>query len=311
MIMVTTSCTLNSTVLQALFGTGGSQTAATSTPTPSAPERINFAPGTNSAQLVGQVDENSFHTYLLAAVAGQRMQARVASPYNNVYLTVVSPFGSPLARAQAGAQSFDGILPETGDYTLQVSAPAGTALTTYLLNVTVTTPTPTPLPPTAVPGYQRIHFAPGAVSAQVNGQVDGTGFDGYLLEAHAGQRMQIILSSPTGNVFLTVVSPFGSPLARAQNGVQSFDQILPETGDYRLEVSAPAGTPLTNYTLTVVVTGGSPTLTPSIAPTFTRRRSRATSASISRRARLRRRSTGRSTAARPSASCWRRAPGSG
>ena len=30
------------------------------------------------------------------------------------------------ATAQVGAQSFDGILPESGDYTIQISAPAGT-----------------------------------------------------------------------------------------------------------------------------------------------------------------------------------------
>ncbi|MFN8450052.1 MAG: hypothetical protein U0521_16090 [Anaerolineae bacterium] len=255
MALLVASCTFNNTVFQALVQASFPPTGTPSVQIASVSERLNFAAGSTSAQVTGQIDGTSIHTYFVEARAGQRMQARVASPYSNVYLTVVSPSGSPLARAQAGAQSFDGTLPESGDYVLQVSAPVGTPATTYLLNVSITggVPTSTPIPPQ----YVRIRFATGATSAQVNGQVDGTSFRGYLLEARAGQRMQITVTSPTGNAYLTVVSPSGSPLARAQNGVQIFDQTLPESGDYRLEVSAPSGTPLTNFTLFVSVTNTS------------------------------------------------------
>lgn len=257
MALLVASCTFNTSVLRAFIN---ANRTPTSTPTPAITnmtERLRFAPGATSTQVTGQINGTSIHSYLVEARAGQRMQARVASPYSNVFLTVVSPGGSPLARAQAGAQSFDGTLPETGDYILQISAPVGTPATTYLLNVSITGSPPTSTP-TPFSQYLRIRFATGTTSTQVSGQVDGTSFRGYLLEARAGQRMQLTLVSPTGNVFLTVVSPSGSPLARAQNGVQSFDQMLPENGDYRLEVSAPAGTLLTNYTLYVSVTGGQP-----------------------------------------------------
>ncbi len=220
-------------------------------------QRIRFAAGATSAQVSGQINGTSVDTYLLEARSGQQMRALLSSPYGNAYLTIVSPQGSPLARAQAGAQSFTGNLPESGDYTLQISAPAGTATTTYVLNVSVTGGA-APTTPPGQPGNQRIRFASGATSASINGEVDGNIYQGYLLEARSGQHMQVNIISSSNPLYLTVVSPGGTPLARAQAGAQSFDNDLPESGDYTLQVSAPAGTPTTYYTLVVSVTNGSP-----------------------------------------------------
>ena len=219
---------------------------------PNTVERISFAPNTTGAEVYDQVDGNSLDTYQLNASVGQHMQITLTSPASNVYLTVVSPNGSPLARAQNGAQSFDQTLNETGDYLLQVSAPAGTTQTAYTLIVSVTGAVVSQPPPSG--GNQRINFAPGATSAQRSGQVDGNTYAGYVLNARAGQHMQMNVASPAGNVYLTLVSPSGSPLARAQAGAQSFDGILPESGDYTIQISAPSGTLLTTYLLTVAVT---------------------------------------------------------
>ncbi len=259
--LLITSCTLDQGLLS-LIAHGGNQGViiVQATPTSNPPaqiggttQRIRFAAGATSAQVSGQTNGTNVDTYLLEARAGQQMQALVSSPYGNVYLTVVSPGGTPLARAQAGAQSFNGTLPETGDYTLQISAPVGTATTNYILNVAVTGGQPQP---TAQPGSQRIHFAAGATSASVSGQVSGMTYAGYLLEAQAGQHMQVNIVSSGNPLYLTVVAPDGSPLVRAQAGAQSFDGTLPESGDYTLQVSAPAGTPTTSFTLVVSVTNG-------------------------------------------------------
>lgn len=268
MALLIASCNFNPAVLRALILANASPTSTpTSTPTPqitSVSERIRFAAGATSAQVSGQIDGTSFHTYFVEARAGQRMQARVSSPFGNVYLTVVSPSGSPLARAQAGAQSFDGILPETGDYVLQVTAPVGTPATTYVLNISITggIPTSTPIPP-PTPTVQRIRFAAGTTWTQLAGRLDAPNMVNYVLEARAGQQALFFVTSPGNNAYLTVVSPTGQPLARAQAGAQSFNGTLPETGDYRLTVSSPDGTAHTDYALYVSVTGG---VTPSATP---------------------------------------------
>ncbi|MBI1259296.1 MAG: hypothetical protein GC204_17660 [Chloroflexi bacterium] len=219
---------------------------------PNTVERISFAPNTTGAEVYDQVDGNSLDTYPLTASAGQFMQVTLSSPASNVYLTVVSPNGSPLVRAQNGAQSFGQLLSESGDYLLQVSAPAGATQTTYTMIVSVTGAVVSQPPPSG--GNQRINFAPGATSAQRSGQIDGNTYVGYVLNARAGQHMQMNVASPAGNVYLTLVSPSGSPLARAQAGAQSFDGILPESGDYTVQISAPSGTLLTTYLLTVAIT---------------------------------------------------------
>ncbi|HVU14707.1 MAG TPA: hypothetical protein VHD90_25700 [Phototrophicaceae bacterium] len=228
-------------------GSGSSQGASCN----NVNQRIQFAPGGTSAQVNGQISATCVDTYVLNAQAGQYMQLRVSSPANNVYLTLVSPGGSPLARAQNGAQTFNGNLPESGDYTIQISAPAGTALTSYLLTVAVSA---LPQPPPSS-GTQRIQFAAGAISAQVTGQVSGTTTRNYVAGARAGQHMQLTLYWVGSPVYLTLVSPSGSPLARAQAGAQGFDGTLPENGDYSIQVSAPVGTPTTSYTLVVTITG--------------------------------------------------------
>jgi hypothetical protein len=53
------------------------------------------------------------------------------------YLTVVSPSGIPMVRAQNGVVDFNGILPETGDYTVRVEVSVGTGWVDYSLGVTI------------------------------------------------------------------------------------------------------------------------------------------------------------------------------
>ena len=216
---------------------------------PSGPiTRITFPAGGTSATVNGSFNA-SFANYLLAANAGQYMQITLSSPSGQAYLTVVSPQGSPLARAQAGAQAFSGQLPETGDYRITVSNPSGNVSSTFTMTVTVTG--------SASSGgvTQRIHFPAGGTGTSVSGNVGGSAVDTYLLEAGAGQFMQVSLASPSGQAYLNVIAPDGSPLARAQAGAQGFSGTLPINGDYQLQVMTLGGAPATSYTLTVAVTG--------------------------------------------------------
>lgn len=239
--------------LVALLALGSATTLFAAPAAQTDPTRITFASGATSAQVTGNVGGYTVIRYVIGAGAGQSMQVSVTSPTNNVYLSVVAPSGAILASAPAGAKSFNGTLTEAGDYIFRVSTTPGAAWTTYQLDVSITgTPLPTPLPTDTT---QRIQFAPGAISAVVSGRIDGFQIRNYLLRALAGQTMIVSVASPAGDAYLTVVSPGGSPLARAQAGAQSFNGALPETGDYRLSVLSPSGTAHTNFVLSVTVTG--------------------------------------------------------
>ena len=156
-------------------------------------QRIRFAAGATSAQVSRQIDGNSIDTYLLEARAGQQMQALVSSPYGNVYLTVVSPSGSPLARAQAGAQSFSGTLPEIGRLYPANQRAGGYGGDDLHLQRLGDGRRSAPTTQPGQPSNQRIRFASGATSASVNGEVDGTYLSrlparSAIRAAHAGQH---------------------------------------------------------------------------------------------------------------------------
>ena len=203
---------------------------------------MQFQPGATNAQVTGQLSGADSDVYALDAFAGQTMS--VSAP--NTYITIISPSGVQLNTPQLNAVTV--MLPESGDSFVQVSTLAGSPAINYAAVISITGT------PDRTTTTERITFQTGASGAQVFGQVSGAEQeDRYVLFAFAGQTMQISLDNAT----LTVVSPSGVPLVRGTvtaQPVRSFSQVLPETGDYQISVSAPAGSPAVNYTLTVTVT---------------------------------------------------------
>lgn len=205
-----------------------------------APQRVQFSPGATAAQVSGQVASGQANTYVLASFAGQTMA--VNAP--NTSITLISPSVVPLV---SSPNALTYVLPESGDYFVQFSTTAGVATTAYNATISITGT------PARTTTDERIRFQTGASGAQVVGQVSGTQDNRYTLFAFAGQTMAISLDNAT----LTVVSPSGQPLVRGTvtaQPVRNFSQVLPETGDYQIMVSAPAGSAATHYTLTVTVT---------------------------------------------------------
>lgn len=211
--------------------------------------RIQFQPGATGAQVNGQVSGAVSAGYVLGAAAGQTMTISL----NTATLTVVSPSGVPLARGTATAEPiryFSQVLPESGDYLVYVSLPAGSGVLNFTMNVSITGT------PDRTGSAERISFQPGTTGAQVTGIVSGSQPNNYVLYASAGQVMMLTLDNGT----LTVVSPSGQPLVRGtvvSTPVRYFSQVLPETGDYRVAVNTDNGTGAASYTLTVSITGNS------------------------------------------------------
>ncbi|MBE2223801.1 MAG: protein kinase [Anaerolineae bacterium] len=120
----------------------------TSPPNPSSiVQQITFPPGAISTRVAGSLVSNQLQIYHLWALASQNM--RVAMVSGNANLTVISPSGAILHNQKG---SYDGTLPQSGDYTIIVDP--GSNATNFTLDITIKTPTPTPIPtptPTPIP----------------------------------------------------------------------------------------------------------------------------------------------------------------
>ncbi|MEJ2749265.1 MAG: hypothetical protein P8183_15370, partial [Anaerolineae bacterium] len=149
--------------------------------------RIQFAPGATSAEIDSQLPAEGVAVYVLGASAGQIMTVDLFSQDENMRLEVHDSSGGWLD-GQITATMWQGQLPATADYIIRVLDGAPNA--DYTLRVTIPS---------------RIQFAPGAVSAQVQGDLAAHESDDYILGAAAGQTMTVNITSPNSNVLLTIV----------------------------------------------------------------------------------------------------------
>lgn len=229
-----------------------------------APQRITFTPGATSANVDGYITGQLPKAYVLRAMAGQRMTIDATFMNYSYSVSITAPNGAPLGMGYAGG-SWSSYLPASGDYQIVVSAPPGMGATRiyYKLDVEVVGSV---APPTPQPGgAERINFAPGAVSATVNGTVNAAAPKRYVLRAMAGQQMTVQTNS-SGPFQVTVSGANGQGLG-STNANQDLTVYLPTTQDYYITLTAPADAPTASYSLRVTVVGGSPTPTPtSVGP---------------------------------------------
>lgn len=97
----------------------------------------------------------------------------------------------------------------------------------------------------------RIKSDPGESSAAIHDNLAERATAFYVLAAQQGQIMAVEISSPTGDVRLSVVGEDGTPLKRYQNGPSSWKSQLPATQDYLIHAVSVG--PATDYTLRVWV----------------------------------------------------------
>lgn len=157
--------------------------------------------------------------------------------------------------------------------TIIVAVPTSTPMPqpTSVPTPTSVPPTPTP-PPTLEPEPTRIRFEPGATSATVAGHIGQNGIDRYVLEALAGQTMEVRITSPDNDVLLDIWGADGTILKRHAVGAAYWAGPLPATQDYFIGAVSVGGE--TNYLLTVTISALEP------APTRIRFSPGATSAAI-------------------------------
>jgi hypothetical protein len=196
--------------------------------------RIQFNPGGTSAEITGQIESQGINTYVIGAAAGQHMTVELFSPDENLRLEVHDSSGE-WVNGQITPTMWQGDLPETADYIIRVFGSETAA--DYTLHV-------------AIP--RRIEFAPGAVSAQVQGELAAHESNDYILSALAGQTMALTITSSEQNVLLTIVGADGVPLTNGlMSGASEWQGQLPATQDYTIRAVG-TGQPAT-YTIDVSI----------------------------------------------------------
>ena len=96
----------------------------------------------------------------------------------------------------------------------------------------------------------RIRFEPGATSAIVTGHIEQNGAERYVLRAFAGQTMEVVVTSPSGDVGLSIWGADGVSLKRSADDRADWRGVLPSTQDYFIQV---VSVQATSYVLTVII----------------------------------------------------------
>jgi serine/threonine protein kinase len=215
-------------------------------------QRLELTPGkpvTRSATLTA----NQTFTFTIPAKQGQSLSAAVGG--EGVLMTLVGPDGKPVDDRAKRTPFWDGELPFTGEYGIQLNPVKGLSKADFKIDLQLSDPVkPTPSPtvspspdPTQSPNNRvdRILFDPGKTVATRSGKADGKVVQRYLIDAKAGQTMDISVQGAKFSLFDAAGNPLPDAANRsAWNGSPSV------SGDYQIEIvtTAPA-----DYSLTVSI----------------------------------------------------------
>ena len=102
----------------------------------STPQRIEFAFGSTSATVTGQLNASASNQYVLHALGGQTMSVNLSFTQGQAILVVWGADGTVLLTDHAEASSFQRVLASTQDYFIMVDGrPDGR--TTYSMTISI------------------------------------------------------------------------------------------------------------------------------------------------------------------------------
>ncbi len=196
---------------------------------------IVFLPGTTAVVAQGTVRPGQAVTYTLEAGQSQPMILMMDSQNNDVTLGVFEPNGNMLLNPADKSTQWQGLLPNTGLYTIQVIG--GAATEDYTLTAKVA---------------QLVSLAPGVTSITLNGTtVNGYVFS-YALSCPANQTMTVTLNVPSSTAYIDIFGLASGSLLSSSTKASTWTGVLPQTQDYVIEV-IPNNGQVVNYSLTVSV----------------------------------------------------------
>ena len=165
-----------------------------------------------------------------------------------------------MAAVQTESAAVQATQPAATTFAVQATQPNAATATNQPVqataaNLPTATPWPTAVPAagaTPLPSMSRISFASGATQANVSGAIKGGSVQYFVLNAAAGQIMQVSLSSPNNNVHLGIVGlSSGKELLSTISKQTYFSGQLPASQDYQILVYSPKQQ--TDFNLSIVI----------------------------------------------------------
>ena len=203
--------------------------------TPPASTNIVMSPGTTAAVVQGTLEPGQAVRYTLQAGQAQPMILIVNSPNNDVTLGVFEPNGNALLNPAQKKAIWQGLLPQTELYTIQVSG--GASVEDYTLTAKVA---------------QRVNYVPGATSLTLNGStVKGYVFS-YALSCQANQTMTVSLNVPSSTAYLDIFGLSSGSLLSSAEKASTWTGVLRLAQDYVIEV-VPNNGQVVDYSMKVSV----------------------------------------------------------
>ncbi len=216
------------------------------TPAPNPPVQIQVPPGATGTTINGTTAPYGTDVYVATAQGGQVMTVGLQSTGSQLRFSVVDrQTGAVLEPLSGPSPVWSGTLPQTGDYIISVVSGVNQPVN-YTLSVDFS-----PLQQTAVPQRTRIQFAPGAVSATVQGTIVPPQDTQYILAASGGQSMQVS-TMPYGAVGVSVYGADGTVLQSSMGGLPSFSGTLPSSQDWIISLTSLTGGNV-DFSMTVTV----------------------------------------------------------
>jgi len=222
--------------------------------TPPEATRIQFQPNTTSWYTPGDLSPNAKIRFVLGATGGQQMNVNLLTePVESAFLYIWDADGT-VYTLMAPTQTWNGILPSSQDYYIEVRS-ASEQNITYQLNVEIPAVSDTPAftegPKIAVD--KSIRFAVGPLDVELNGTVISGERDRYTLNMLAGEILSVVVSSLEGNAAFSILGPDQTPVPGTEEykGTIQWSIPIPADGTYAILVGPTRGN--ATYTLKVNV----------------------------------------------------------
>ena len=236
---------LSLTLVLSLLLPPGSVAAQTPIQQASAPQTLNFVNGVAVVQ--GTAGFNQPQVYLFFGAQGQNIRVQLSSQPAGANFEVASQDNNTVYKSFADPSlDWSYVLPASQNYRVTINSVAPVVFT---LTVTLGSGG-------GGGGAQRINFAPGQTSAQVNGTAGVGQSPQYVFFANGGQQVRIVVISPgnIANFGVTGVTD-GVTYKSPTDPTRDWTFMLPTSQDYQITVSAGSSV---NFTLQVFLLNPQP-----------------------------------------------------